>query len=202
MEPFTVVTGPAAPLLLPDVDTDVIAPAHGPRGDLSRSAFAPLRYRPDGGEDPAFVLNRDPFRGAPILLAGRNFGCGSSRETAVWSLLAIGVRCVIAPGFGDIFAANCLQNGVLPVVLDPDDVAALAGEAASGAAVSVDLGRQRVVAPSGRLFPFEVDPMHRARMLDGLDELDAALRRRDQVSAFQEADRRRRPWVYSTDEVR
>ena len=124
--PFTIVRGATAPLLLPDVDTDVLAPAHSGRGDLATSAFAPLRYRPDGTEDPAFVLNDDRFRGAPILLAGRNFGCGSSREAAVWALQGLGVRCVVATSFGDIFAGNCVQNGVLPIVLDPQVIESLA----------------------------------------------------------------------------
>ena len=118
MEPFTVVRGPAAPLLLPDVNTDVISPAHGGKGSMTANAFAPLRYLPDGTDNPDFVLNQRVFSGAPILLAGHNFGCGSSRESAVWSLLALGIRCVIAESFGDIFFGNCFQNGVLPIVLE------------------------------------------------------------------------------------
>src|SRR5579871_3200572 len=133
MDAFTVVRGPAAPLMLADVNTDVISPAHAGRGDLGANAFAPLRYLPDGSDNPSFVLNREPFRGAPILLAGHNFGCGSSRETAVWSLRALGITCVIAPSYSDIFFGNCFQNGVLPVVLDDDVLVRLADEAATGA---------------------------------------------------------------------
>lgn len=189
--PFTVVRGPAAPLLLPDVDTDVLAPAHGGRGDLGASAFAPLRYLPDGREDPAFVLNRDPFRGAPILLAGPNFGCGSSREAAVWALQAIGIRCVIAPSFGDIFFGNCFANGVLPIVLDGDTVASLAGDPAE-----VDLQRAVVTSPAGAEIPFPVNARRRTQLLEGLDDLALTVRRVGEIRAFEAADRRRRPWVY------
>jgi 3-isopropylmalate/(R)-2-methylmalate dehydratase small subunit len=196
MEPFTVVRGPAAPLMLADVNTDVIAPGHGGKGDLAANAFAPLRYLPDGSEDPDFVLNRAPFRGAPVLLAAQNFGCGSSREMAVWSLVGLGIRCVIAESFGDIFYGNCFQNGVLPVVLDHGALARLAQEAAEGEPVEVDLRTSLITAPSGRGIAFDVNPTRRQQLLEGLDDLDVGIRRRDQVAAFQERDRARRPWVY------
>lgn len=196
MEPFTVVRGPAAPLMLVDVDTDLIAPAHGGRGSLAENAFAPLRYRADGSEDPGFVLNAPELRGAPILLARRNFGCGSSREIAVEALVALGFRCVIAESFGDIFAGNCHQHGVLPVALPPAAVASLAREAATGAPVTVDLVACVVTAPSGNAIPFTISPSRRTQLLEGLDPLDLGLRRRDQVRSFQARDRRRRPWVY------
>jgi len=194
MEPT--VCGPAAPLMLPDVDTDVIAPAHGGRGNLAANAFAPLRYLPDGGDNPGFVLHDDRFRAAKILLAGRNFGCGSSRESAVWSLLALGIRCVIAESFGDIFAGNCYQNGVLPIVLPTDALRVLADEAASGAPVLVDLRTCTITAPNGRVNTFDVDPTRRAQLLEGLDDLDLGVRRRDLILDFRAHDRERRPWVY------
>ena len=196
MEPFTVVRGPAVPLLLPDINTDVIAPAHAGRGDLARSAFAPLRYLPDGSRNAAFALNQDRFRGAPVLLAGANFGCGSSRETAVWSLVALGFRCVIAPSFSDIFVGNCFQNGVLPIVLDEVTIAELGDEAVGGDPMVVDLTEARLTSPRGRVVPFVVDPARRAQLLEGLDDLALALRRLDQVRAYEASDRRRRPWVY------
>ena len=196
VRPFTLVRGPAAPLLLPDVDTDVLAPAHSGRGELAASAFAPLRYLTDGRDDPEFVLNDPRFRDAPILLAGRNFGCGSSREVAVWALAALGVRCVIAPSFGDIFAGNCVQNGLLPIVLDAGVVAAVAAEAATGEPFEVDLDGCVVRTPSGRAVRFSVNPMRRTQLLEGLDDLGLTLRRLDEITAFQNADRIRRPWVH------
>jgi 3-isopropylmalate/(R)-2-methylmalate dehydratase small subunit len=193
---FTNVRGPAAPLLLPDVDTDVLAPAHSGRANLAASAFAPLRYRTDGTDDPTFVLNDARFRGAPILLAGRNFGCGSSREAAVWALMALGVRCVVAPSFGDIFAGNCVQNGLLPVELDPLVVERLAGAASSGGSFEVDLEALTIRTPTGESVSFTVDATRRAQLLAGLDDLGSTLRRLDDVTRFQDADRVRRPWVY------
>jgi 3-isopropylmalate/(R)-2-methylmalate dehydratase small subunit len=160
------------------------------------SAFAPIRYLPDGRDDPSFVLNREPFREAPILLAAQNFGCGSSRETAVWSLRAIGIRCVIAISFGDIFFGNCFQNGVLPIVLDETVLESLAEEAADGAPLEVDLRASVVRSPRGASIPFTVDPLRRRQLLEGIDDLDAGLLRRDEIRAFQQADRVVRPWIY------
>ena len=196
MDAFTVVRGPAAPLMLPDVNTDVISPAHGGKGSLALSAFAPIRYLRDGGDDPSFVLNEERFRGAPILLAAQNFGCGSSRESAVWSLRALGIRCVIATSFGDIFFGNCFQNGVLPIVLDETVLDTLAEEVADGAPLEVDLRASVVRSPRGVSIPFSVDPLRRRQLLEGLDDLDAGLLRRDEIRAFQRTDRVLRPWIY------
>jgi 3-isopropylmalate/(R)-2-methylmalate dehydratase small subunit len=196
MEAFTVIRGPAAPLMLPDIDTDVICPGHGAHGDLALDAFAPLRYLPDGSENPSFVLNQDRFRGAPILLAAQNFGCGSSREHAVWSLRGLGIRCVIAASFGDIFFGNCFQNGVLPIILEEDILESLAQEAMSGEPVEVNLHTAVLSSPRGSTVSFGVNPTRRLQLLEGLDDLDLGLRRRDQIKAFQQADRRKRPWVY------
>jgi 3-isopropylmalate/(R)-2-methylmalate dehydratase small subunit len=196
VDAFTVVRGPAAPLMLPDVNTDVISPGHTGKGSMALSAFAPIRYLPDGRDDPSFVLNREPFREAPILLAAQNFGCGSSRETAVWSLRAIGIRCVIAISFGDIFFGNCFQNGVLPIVLDETVLESLAEEAADGAPLEVDLRASVVRSPRGASIPFTVDPLRRRQLLEGIDDLDAGLLRRDEIRAFQQADRVVRPWIY------
>jgi 3-isopropylmalate/(R)-2-methylmalate dehydratase small subunit len=179
MEPFTTVVGPAAPLLLPDVDTDVLAPAHG------GGPFGPLR-------GPGFVLDDPRFVGAPILLAGRNFGCGSSRESAVWGLKSLGFRVIVAPSFGDIFAGNCVQNGVVPIAHDVDELAA----EADGRAFTVDLDALAITTPSGRSVAFTIDAGWRARLLAGVDELTATLERLDDIAAFQAADRTRRPWVH------
>jgi 3-isopropylmalate/(R)-2-methylmalate dehydratase small subunit len=187
--------------MLPDVNTDVISPAHSGKGSMALSAFAPIRYLPDGRDDPSFVLNRDRFRGAPILLAGQNFGCGSSRESAVWSLQALGIRCVIATSFGDIFFGNCFQNGVLPIVFDETVLGSLAAEAAEGAPVEVDLTASVVRSPRGARIPFEVDPLRRRQLLEGLDDLDAGLLRRDEIRAFQHADRAKRPWIYEVSDA-
>jgi len=201
MEPFTRLVGVAAPLLLPDIDTDVICPAHRPAGasrDPGDAAFGPLRYRSDGSEAPDFVLNQSRFRGAPILLCGPNFGCGSSREMAVWSLQALGVRCLVAPSFGDIFFANCFQNGVLPVVLPARTVEELAAAAADGSPFAVDLRRREIETPGGGRIAFDVNPLRRAQLLEGLDDIALTLTRRDEIAAFQAADRERRPWIYAS----
>lgn len=196
MKAFTIVRGPAAPLLLPDLNTDLIAPAHGGKGSMAANAFAPLRYLPDGRDDPDFVLNQERFRGAPILLAGHNFGCGSSRESAVWSLLQLGIRCVIAESFGDIFYGNCFPNGLLPLTLGPEVLVDLAREAATGRPFEVNLQTSAITTPSHREVAFVVNPTRRVQLLEGLDDLELAIRRRARISSFQIADRTRRPWIY------
>ena len=198
MQPFTLVTGPAAPLMRANVDTDVIIRIERltslPKGALGPYALEALRYRADGSDDPDFVLNRAAFRGAPLLLADINFGCGSSREGAVWALQAIGVRCVIAPSFGDIFFNNCFQNGVLPVRLPAEQVRALAAQAAGGAAFTVDLQQQVLTAPDGTRSSFEVDALRRESLLEGLDDIGLTLKHADAIDAWEAADRAARPW--------
>lgn len=198
MQPFTSVTGPAAPLMLANVDTDVIVRIERlttlDKQALGPYSFEALRYRADGSEDPGFVLNQPPFRGAPLLLADANFGCGSSREGAVWALQAIGVRCVVAPSFGDIFRANCFQNGVLPIRLPAEQVQAMAKQAASGAAFTVDLQAQRLTAPDGTTLPFDIDALRRESLLAGLDEIGLTLQHADAITAWQANDRALRPW--------
>ena len=201
MQPFTEVSGAAAPLLRDNIDTDTIIRIErltGTRQDeLGPFAFEALRYRPDGSEDPAFVLNQPPFRGSPILVAGANFGCGSSREGAVWALMGMGLRCVIAVSFGDIFYNNCFQNGMLPVRLPAADVARLAEACAGGnARVTVDLRRQVVVFPHGEAVAFELEPIRRDAMLAGLDEIGLTLKHADAIAAYQARDRAARPWVW------
>ncbi|HTO69096.1 MAG TPA: 3-isopropylmalate dehydratase small subunit [Myxococcota bacterium] len=197
MQPFTHVTGAAAPLLLPNVDTDVIIRMDSllGGGDLARFALAALRFLPDGAPNPSCVLNEPRFAAAPILLAGPNFGCGSSREVAVTALQALGIRCVIAPSFGDIFHANCFRNGMLPIELPLRAVERLAGEARAGD-FTVDLEAKRVLTPSGVAVPFEVDGLQREALLEGLDEIGLTLKYAAEIAAWQSADREARPWVW------
>jgi 3-isopropylmalate/(R)-2-methylmalate dehydratase small subunit len=199
MQPFTTVSGPAAPLMLANIDTDVIIRIDrmtgGDRRALGRYAFEALRYLPDGAENPDFVFNRDPFRAAPILLAGPNFGCGSSRETAVWALQGLGVRCVIADGFGDIFFSNCFQNGVLPIRLPETTVADLARRAQRGAVMEIDLEAQTISFENERL-AFDIDRQRKAGLLAGLDDLGLTIAAMDDIRAWQARDRTQRPWVW------
>ena len=207
MQPFITFTGQAAPLMIANVDTDVIIRINrmggGPAGPIGHYAFEALRYLHDGSENPDFVLNQDRYREAPILLAGPNFGCGSSREPAVWALQALGLRCVIAASFGDIFYANCFQNGVLPIRLPEAVVATLATEvAASDAPMTVDLERQVVAGPSGAEHGFEIDPPRRTALLEGLDDIGLTLKDLPVIEAWQAADTVARPWVWRLDHAR
>jgi 3-isopropylmalate/(R)-2-methylmalate dehydratase small subunit len=200
MMPFTTVEGHAAPLMQDNIDTDVIVRieriAKLRRGEFAPWAFEALRYRADGSEEPDFILNREPFRSARILIAGANFGCGSSREMAVWAIQEFGIGCIIAPSFGDIFYGNCLQNGVLPIVLERARTEALAA-AAAGGKVTVDLQACTVSTAATGAIGFEIAPAQRAALLSGLDEVDQTLGMADQIGLFQQQDRRARPWVYA-----
>ena len=194
MTPFTTLTGVAAPLLRDDIDTDVILRIERLTGTTRESmgavAFEAWRIRPDGSENPDFVLNQPRFRNAPILLAGANFGCGSSREGAVWAIMGLGVRCVLAESFGDIFYNNCFQNGLLPACLPRPALDGLAGQV-----VTVDLDSQTVTGPGGAV-PFAIEPMRKAALLGGLDEIGLTLQHADAIAAYQAADRMARPWVW------
>ncbi len=201
MDAFTVVAGVAAPLMRANIDTDTVIRierlTNATPAETAPWLFEALRFDAAGREDPDFVLNQPQFRDAPILLAGENFGCGSSREGAVWALKYSGVRCVIAPSFGDIFANNCYQNFVLPVVLPAEQVERLAAECAGGnTRVSVDLVRQIVVSPHGEEMPFAVETIRRDALLEGLDEIGLTLKHDAAIAAFQAADRTARPWVW------
>jgi 3-isopropylmalate/(R)-2-methylmalate dehydratase small subunit len=203
-KPFTKLSAIAAPLMRSNIDTDVIIRierlvGNSVRGTLGKWAFGSLRYLPDGAENPEFILNREPYRQAEILVTGPNFGCGSSREGAVWSLQEMGIRAVIGSGFGDIFFANCFQNGILPIVVDKEIVDGLAAEVefTQGAGrIAVDLEEQTITSPSGTRHRFEIDPRRRAGLLEGLDEVLQTLRRDDEIRAFQASDRLKRPWIH------
>lgn len=203
MEPFTRLSGVAAPLYRADINTDAIIPMRwlvtATRTGLGKGLFAGWRYRADGSEDPAFVLNQPAYRGACILIAGPNFGCGSSREHAPWALLDFGIRCIIAPGFASIFYENCLKNGVLPAVLPVPEVVELAAWAERGGAearLTVDLTRNSIVDSAGMGRSFELEAVQRAALLEGRDEIDDTLKQEQAISAFQARDHEIRPWVY------
>lgn len=200
MQAFTTLTGAAAPLMRDNIDTDVIIRIERLTGTTKASmgavAFEAWRFLPDGGENPDFALNRPEFRGAPILVTGANFGCGSSREGAVWALMGMGLRCVIAESFGDIFFNNCFQNGMLPIRLPAEAARRLADQCTGGAQVTVDLERQEVVFPDGGRMTFAIEPMRRTAMLEGLDEIGLTLKHADAIADYQAADRAARPWVW------
>ena len=205
MEAFTRVTGIAAPLLHANIDTDLIIPSreitHPGKQGFGERLLAPWRYLPssDGQrvENPDFVLNRAPFRQAVILIAGENFGSGSSREAAVWAIRQFGLRCVIAPSFGAIFASNCVRNGVLPVVLPIAEVEALGAEAMSGAlSLTVDLGDCTVSSGDTRRWSFHIGDGERNMMLEGLDAIGVTLNLHAEIDAFAHADRALRPWQW------
>ena len=202
MEKFVRVTGVAAPLTRPNIDTDVIIPIDDcvsvPRAEQGRCAFRAWRYLPDGSDNPEFVLNRAPFREAVILLAGVNFGCGSSREPAVWALMGLGIRAIIASSFGDIFYNNCFQNGVLPIILPEETVRAIALEVESApyAPITVDLENCIIANARSLRIPFNLDQARRSALLEGLDEVGMTLKRETRIADWQQSDRARRPWVY------
>jgi 3-isopropylmalate/(R)-2-methylmalate dehydratase small subunit len=204
MKNFTSLTASAAPLMRANIDTDIVIPinrmvGNSLRGTLGKWAFTSLRYLPDGSENPEFVLNRAPYREAEILVTGPNFGCGSSREPAVWAIQEMGIKAIVGSGFGDIFYNNCFQNGVLPVVLDPKTVEEIAEEVEQTQGtgkVTVDLEACEVITPSGRKVKFTVEPRRRTGLLEGLDEIGATLRRDGEIRAFQQRDREERPWIY------
>ncbi|MFT8242546.1 3-isopropylmalate dehydratase small subunit [Roseomonas sp. BN140053] len=207
MTPFTTLTGVAAPLPMANVDTDKIIPSRFlktiERTGLGKGLFSELRYRPGGEENPDFVLNREPYRHAEILIAFENFGCGSSREHAPWALLDFGIRCVIAPDFADIFHNNCFKNGVLPVKLPHAVCEKLMEDARLGgnARITVDLPRQVVIRPDGEEIPFNVDPLRKHRLLNGLDDIGETMQRASAIDAFEAQRRTSQPWATSTEGV-
>jgi 3-isopropylmalate/(R)-2-methylmalate dehydratase small subunit len=199
MQPFTILRGVAAPMPLENIDTDAITPSAANRSasaDVGAMLFNNSRYHLDGTENPDFILNQPKYRHSQVLVAGRNFGCGSSRERAVWALQKFGIRCVIAPSFADIFYDNAFQNGLLPVMLPlPDWQALLDSLTSSDAIVTVDLVECRLEAPSGH-YTFDVTPERRTALLEGLDEIDLMLRFESDIAAYELVDRTRRPWLY------
>ena len=201
MTPFTKLTAVAAPLDMANIDTDKIIPARflrrlrGPGYD--KLAFHDIRYDANGNDRPGFVLNQAPYRNARILVAGANFGCGSSREAAVYVLYDYGIRCVIAPSFGDIHYGNELQNGMLPVTL-PDEICQKLRRQLHeqpGAQVAVDLESQTVTGPDGTTYRFDIDPNHKERLLKGLDDIGLVMQNINEIEAFEKRHHSELPWL-------
>jgi 3-isopropylmalate/(R)-2-methylmalate dehydratase small subunit len=205
MEKFTVLEGVAAPLKVVNVDTDMIIPKQYlktiKRTGLGKAAFFDMRYDDTGAEKPDFVLNREPYRNAKILIAGANFGCGSSREHAPWGLLDFGIRCVIAASFADIFYNNCFKNGILCVILPQAEVDALMAKASkgntAGAEFTIDLEKRTVTAPDGAVSAFEIDATRRHNLLNGLDDIGLTLQHSDKIAAFEAKQKAEQPWLYA-----
>ena len=201
-QPFTRLTGVAAPIDLPNIDTDRVIPARflrKPQGSAGydRYLFHDVRFDADGAERPEFVLNQAPYRPATIVVAAENFGCGSSREAAVWALMAYGIRVVIAPSLGDIFHQNCLKNGLLPVILPAETVADVRRQlhARPGAAITADLETQTVTAPDGAAHRFEIEAFAREMLLTGQDEIALTLGYEPQIRAFETRHHTNSPWL-------
>src|SRR5574340_578587 len=203
MQTFTTLTGIAAPLPMINVDTDMIIPKQFlktiKRSGLGKALFFERRYFDDGSERPDFVLNQAPYREAKILIAGENFGCGSSREHAPWALLDFGIRAIIAPSFADIFYNNCFKNGILPVVLGAAGVDRLFREceASEGYRLQIDLEKQTVTTPAGEVLTFEVDGGRKHRLLNGLDDIGLTLLQADRIKAYEERRQQEAPWLFS-----
>ncbi|WP_163270786.1 3-isopropylmalate dehydratase small subunit [Chelativorans alearense] len=201
MEKFTTLTGVAAPLPIVNVDTDMIIPKDYlktiKRTGLGTGLFAEMRYNEDGSENPEFVLNKPAYRNAKVLVAGDNFGCGSSREHAPWALADFGIRCVISTSFADIFYNNCFKNGILPIVVSPEDLEKLMDDAERGAnaTLSVDLEAQEIRGPDGGVITFEIDAFKRHCLLNGLDDIGLTLEKAPAIETFEHKYAESRPWA-------
>ena len=201
MQPFTTLTAIAAPIDMANVDTDKIIPARFLRklrsAGYGRFLFHDIRFDESGAERADFVLNRPAYRDAKILVANTNFGCGSSREGAVYALYDYGIRAVIAPSFGDIHYGNALQNGLLPAILGDADCATLRAQLHTqpGAQLSIDLAAQRIAGPDGAAYRFDIDPDRKQKLIEGLDEIGLVLQHLDAIEAFEQRDRAARPWL-------
>ena len=201
MDKFVTLTGVAAPLDMINVDTDKIIPKQFlktiKRTGLGRNLFDEMRFKTDGTEIPDFVLNEPAYRNAKVLIAGENFGCGSSREHAPWALLDFGIRCVIAPSFADIFYNNCFKNGVLPITLPQDQIDELMEDAKNGAnaTFTIDLEAQDIVRPDGGRVSFEVDEFRRYCLLNGLDDIGLTLKKEDAINVFEERRKKEQSWL-------
>ena len=203
MKKFTTLTGVAAPLPMINIDTDMIIPKQFlktiTRSGLGKSLFFEMRYDDDGKELPNFVLNQKPYRNAEIIVAGDNFGCGSSREHAPWALQDFGIRAVIAPSFADIFFGNCYKNGMLPIVLPQEQIDVLMADAAAdnSRVLTIDLPNQKVVRANGDSFSFEINPSSKLQLVDGLDEIGQTLQRNAEIASFEQRQSLSQPWLWS-----
>jgi 3-isopropylmalate/(R)-2-methylmalate dehydratase small subunit len=201
MQKFETLTGVAAPLPIDNIDTDMIIPKQYLktilRTGLGKGLFSEMRYKDDGSENPDFVLNKPAYRHAQILVAGDNFGCGSSREHAPWALLDFGVRCVISTDFADIFYNNCFKNGILPVRVSPEDLVKLMDDAERGAnaTLTVDLAAQEIRGPDGGMVKFEVEPFRKHCLMEGLDDIGLTLVETPAISAYESKAKTAQPWL-------
>jgi 3-isopropylmalate/(R)-2-methylmalate dehydratase small subunit len=201
MRKFDKLTGVAAPMPMANIDTDKIIPKQFlktiKRDGLGKNLFHEMRYTEDGKENPDFILNKPAYRKAQIIVAGENFGCGSSREHAPWALIDFGIRCVISESFADIFYNNCFKNGILPIKVTKEQVALLMDDASRGAnaTVSVDLEKQEIKGPDGGTITFEIDPFRKESLLKGLDEIGYTLEKAPKIDAFEERMKREKPWA-------
>ena len=201
MEKFTTLSGVAAPLDQVNIDTDKIIPKQYlktiKRTGLGEGLFAEMRFREDGSEDPDFVLNKPAYRNAKIIVAGDNFGCGSSREHAPWALLDFGIRCVISTSFADIFYNNCFKNGILPITVTGEQLALLMDDAERGsnATLSVDLGAQEIRGPDGGRITFEIDPFRKHCLVEGLDDVGLTMVKKPKIDSYEAAAANARPWA-------
>ena len=201
MQPFTTLTSTPAPMKVVNVDTDMIIPKQYlktiKRTGLGTALFSEMRYKDDGSENPDFVLNQPAYRKAEILVAGDNFGCGSSREHAPWALLDFGIRCVISTSFADIFYNNCFKNGIMPIVVTPEQLALLMDDAERGsnATITVDLESQTIKGPDGGTVHFDIDPARKQVLLEGLDDIAATLKNDTMISGFETKLSAERPWI-------
>jgi 3-isopropylmalate/(R)-2-methylmalate dehydratase small subunit len=203
MQKFTKMTGVAAPMPMINIDTDMIIPKQFlktiTRSGLGKSLFFEMRYADDGSELPDFVLNQREYRQAEILVAGANFGCGSSREHAPWALQDFGIRAVIAPSFADIFFGNCYKNGMLPIVLPQEQIDILLADAASdnSRVLTIDLPNQLVIRANGESFPFAINPSSKLQLVEGLDEIGQTLQRNSEIASFEQRQSLSQPWLWS-----
>ena len=201
MEKFVKLTGVAAPLPVVNIDTDMIIPKDYlktiKRTGLGKGLFAEARYRDDGSLNTDFVLNKPQYQNAKILVAGDNFGCGSSREHAPWALLDFGIRCVISTSFADIFYNNCFKNGILPIVVSQDDLDKLMDDASRGAnaVLTIDLEAQEISGPDGGKITFDIDPARKHIMLEGLDDIATTLKSDGAIASFETKIQSERPWL-------
>jgi 3-isopropylmalate/(R)-2-methylmalate dehydratase small subunit len=203
MQKFTKLTGVAAPMPMINIDTDMLIPKQFlktiTRSGLGKSLFFEMRYDDNGKELPDFVLNQKPYRQAEILVAGDNFGCGSSREHAPWALQDFGIRAVIAPSFADIFFGNCYKNGMLPIVLPQEQVDILLADAAGDntRVITIDLPNQKVIRANGESFSFEINPTSKTQLVEGLDEIGQTMMRNAEIAGFEQRQHLSQPWLWS-----
>jgi len=205
MDKFTTLTGVAAPMRMINIDTDKIIPKQFlktiKREGLGKNLFNDMRFNEDGSEKPDFVLNQPAYRNAKILVAGDNFGCGSSREHAPWALADFGIRCVISTSFADIFYNNCFKNGILPIQVTPEQLEELFDDAdrGSNATLTVDLEKQEIHGPDGGTVKFDVDPFRKHCLLNGLDDIGLTMQKADDIGDFEDKQKAGQPWLYAAE---